>query len=114
MTSKILKKSAKITSKSIKKGAKVIRMVYSRSSTPVKAPIQIPVFMLPHNDHLSMIPEESEVRQGFFLRISLKPHKERSFSGLMSLADADNGLVEQSATLAVEFRSFFCFAKGIA
>ena len=73
-------------------------------------PARVPVFMLPHNK-LSPIPEDGEVFQGFYVRMSLKPHQERRFLGLMSLSNIDEEIMERSATTELEFRHYCRPAK---
>jgi hypothetical protein len=90
----------------IERHLKKIKSMASLSHRPVEAVVNIPVFMLPHND-LSSIPEESEVYQGFYVRMSLKPHRARRFAGLMSLSNLDKRAMDRMATTQLEFRSFY-------
>ena len=76
-------------------------------------PARVPVFMLPHND-LSPIPEDGEVFQGSFVRMSLEPHRERRYLGLMSLSDVDEEAIENLATTGLEFRHYCRPAKVVA
>jgi len=67
---------------------------------------EVPVFMLPQN--ITPIPEEAEIHRGFFLHMALPPHRNRVFTGLVSISNPDRMAIEQSATTAVEYRSFSC------
>ena len=68
---------------------------------------RVPVFMLP-NKELITIPEDAEIREGFLLYLSEKPHKERRFVGLVSLSSPDERILQRSATNFVKYRSFAC------
>ena len=104
----------KLSPKAIRKQLKMA-MKGSNPSTDAnekrEEPADVPVFMLPHND-LSPIPEDGEVYQGFFVRMSLKPHQQRRYSGLMSLSNLDREAIEKSATMELEFRSYCKPAKA--
>ena len=77
----------------------------SSDSVVREAPATVPVFMLPHND-LSTIPEDGEVYQGFSVKLSLKPHQERRYAGLLSLSNIDKEVMEKSATTELEFKQY--------
>ena len=96
-----------------KRHSKKFRTIYQSSSDcafkplPARIPAEIPVFQLPHND-LQTIPEEAEIHRGFVVNMTTQPHKTRRYSGLMSMSNIDETAIEQSATTAVEYRSFEC------
>ena len=69
-------------------------------------PMRIPVFMLPRRD-LATIQEDEEIHEGFFVRVSVGPHLDREFWGLMSLSECHRFL-EQSEATSVKYRSFSC------
>lgn len=106
---KLIKTMTILSPKKIKKQLKKAAMKSTETNSK-KEPAQIPVFMLPHND-LSPIPEDGEVYQGFYVRMSLKPHHERIYSGLMSLSNLDEEAIEKSATTELEFRQYCRPAK---
>jgi hypothetical protein len=89
-----------------KKSKRMACFLYSEEADPVEALVEVPVFMLPHND-LFTIPEESEIYQGFYIRMSLIPHQERTYSGLMPLSNLDMRAMDRSATTRLEYR-FYC------
>ena len=84
----------------------------SMESNAREEPATVPVFMLPHNE-LSPIPEDGEVYQGFSVRMSLKPHQERRYAGLMSLSNIDKQLMDKSATTELEFKQY-CRPASVA
>lgn len=104
MTKSIL--SPKMLKRQIKSAMK------SSETDSKEEPARVPVFMLPHNK-LSPIPEDGEVFQGFCVRMSLKPHQERRFLGLMSLSNLDEEIMEKSATTELEFRHYCRSAKVV-
>mmetsp|Transcript_20837 Transcript_20837/g.42899 ORF Transcript_20837/g.42899 Transcript_20837/m.42899 type:complete len:156 (-) Transcript_20837:1781-2248(-) len=97
-----------LTPKKLKKQFKAA--MKSTETNSKKEPAQVPVFMLPHSA-LSPIPEDGEVYQGFYVRLSLKPHQERIYSGLMSLSNLDEEAIEKSATTELEYRHYCRPAK---
>lgn len=99
-----------LSPKKLKKQFKAAIKSTEEQTNPKKEPAQVPVFMLPHND-LSPIPEDGEVYQGFYVKMSLKPHHERIYSGLMSLSNLDEEAIEKSATTELEFRHYCRPAK---
>ena len=96
-----------------KQHSKKVQIIYqsptdcaTRALSP-KVPAQVPVFMLPQNDLLT-IPEEAEIRLGFNVNMTLQPHQTRVFTGMMPMNNPDKEAIEQSATTNVEFRSYRC------
>ena len=85
--------------------------LYVRGDATEKAPAKIPVFMLPRHV-LKAIPEHDEVREGFTLHLSVKPHNERRYWGLISLSNADEPSVKKSAVTDIKYRSFTCVARA--
>jgi hypothetical protein len=68
----------------------------------------IPVFFLPSNIHLASIPENAEVYRGYFVHMTLMPHKSenRRFSGLMSLSNPDERTIRKTVSKCIDFKSF--------
>ena len=104
---------ATIAPKNKKRHSKKFRKIYQASSDraskalPARVPAKIPVFQLPHNDLVS-IPEEAEIHRGFIVNMTTQPHRTRIYSGLLSMSNPDKRAIEQSATTAVEYRSYEC------
>ena len=90
--------------------AKKMKVVY-QSPTPHArtTTAEIPVFMLPQEE-LAMIPEEAEMHEGFLFNLALPPHRNRFFTGLVSISNPDKTAIERSATNSVIFGSY-SFAK---
>jgi hypothetical protein len=85
-------------------------MVYQSSTialeiNPVAIPAEILVFQLPHND-LSTIPEGAEIHEGFIVRVPLQPHRERRFSGLLSISNTNEAVIGGWAASSIKFDSF--------
>jgi hypothetical protein len=102
--------SRRLSPKSLKKQLKMAMQSFDSSNATEadlaeEGPAEVPVFMLPRNN-LSAIPEDGEIFQGFSVRLSLKPHQDRRYSGLMSLSNLDKEAIERSATTELEFRSY--------
>jgi hypothetical protein len=87
-----------------------IRMVYQSPTVALEVnsaaiPAEIPVFQLPLND-ISTIPEGAEIHKGFIVRVPLQPHRERRFSGLLSLSNTNDLVIGGLAASSIKFDSF--------
>jgi len=103
--SKLNQNKRSISPKSLRRSLKMAIRKPAKESSPSIA--EIPVFMLPADHHgLPTILEDSQLFQGYTVQMTLKPHSERRYSGLMSLAFLDRERMAKSATTALEFKSY--------
>ena len=103
--SKLNQNKRSISPKSLRRSLKMAIRKPAKESSPSIA--EIPVFMLPADHHgLPTIQEDDQLFQGYTVQMSLKPHSERRYSGLMSLAFLDRERMAKSATTALEFKSY--------